>query len=303
MPRISVVIPTFNRGDLFYECVRSVMTSIGKDDEIIVVNDSKTTQINPDLEGVRIFDNPKSGVASARNFGASKASGEYLLFIDDDMIINADAVEACYQLILQKPGSAINSDWIYPPDQVEKGLATSFGRYLKRINFISLEGWCSNLAWVENDVVIANGVTSQFLLLSRNLFERTGGYNEAFHFAGFEDYDFGKRLEKSDTAFIINTQCVVFHNETDRMDLLPFLERKKRGAFTRKEAVLLGYPELRIPYSGLQTFYYRVLSFLSPVILFIAKLIPNKKSFDKIYSRLLNRLIGIYIFKGYRGKN
>jgi glycosyltransferase involved in cell wall biosynthesis len=305
MPRISVVIPTFNRGEIFYECLNSVMNSISNDDEIIVVNDSKTHSIerNVSLNRVQVFDNPKSGVASARNFGASKATGEYLLFIDDDMLIHSDAIESCYQLILKNPNSVINSDWIYPPEVLTEALKTSFGRYLHHIQFTSLKGWCLDLKWIENGTVQANGITSQFLFISKNSFHSAGEYNESFPFAGFEDYDFGKRLENRGFQFMINTQCLIYHNEKDRIQLGPFLERKKRGGFTRIKGVELGHSELIIPFSPLKKMYFQCLFFSQPLFTFFSHIIPNHKITDPIYRFIINRLIGIAIYKGYTKKN
>ena len=140
MTRISVIIPTFDRGEIFDECIQSVLKSIGSHDEIIVVNDSQkkhALQLKSTDHRIRIFDNPKNGVASARNLGAANANGEYLLFIDDDMIINSDAIESCYNLLLSNPNTVVNADWIYVPEELEKSMELSFGRYLKQINFTS----------------------------------------------------------------------------------------------------------------------------------------------------------------------
>ena len=81
MTRISVIIPTFDRGEIFDECIQSVLKSIGSHDEIIVVNDSQkkhALQLKSTDHRIRIFDNPKNGVASARNLGAPNAKGENL---------------------------------------------------------------------------------------------------------------------------------------------------------------------------------------------------------------------------------
>ena len=305
MTRISVIIPTFDRGDLFDECIQSVLESISSLDEIIVINDSKTNSLKLKISDnrIRVFDNPKSGVASARNLGAFHAQGEYLLFIDDDMLINPDAIASCYQLILSNPLSAINSDWIYPPEELNKALKTSFGRYLHHIQFTSLKGWCTDLKWKENGIVRANGITSQFLLIRKDLVLSAGGYNESFPFSGFEDYDFGKRLEKSGCQFIINTQCLIYHNEKDRIQLKPFLERKKRGGFTRIKGVELGYSELTISFGLLKKMYLQCLFLVKPVFTFFSRMIPNSKATDPIYRFIINRLIGIAIYEGYSKKN
>jgi glycosyltransferase involved in cell wall biosynthesis len=304
MIRISVIIPTFDRGELFDECIQSVLESIGPQDEIIVINDSKKNSLQLKIEDsrLRVFDNPKSGVASARNLGTSYATGEYLLFIDDDMIINSDAIESCLQLIIKNPGTAINADWVYNPAELKKNRASSFGRYLDYTQFTSLRGWCTNLQWVENGFVQAKGVTSQFLLISRELFNLANGYNESFPFAGFEDYDFGKRLGALNTEFIINTQCCIYHNEKDRMQLKPFIERKKRGAFTRRKGVEIGYPELAIPFNFFKKSYLQCSFLFKPVYTFLSNITPNSKATDPFYRFLVNRLVGIAIYEGYSQK-
>lgn len=305
MTRISVIIPTFDRGEIFDACLQSVVESVSLRDEIIVINDSKknTLKLKITDERIRVFDNPKSGVASARNLGASHATGEYLLFIDDDMIINRDAIESCYQLIRKEPQTVINSDWIYVPEELQENLKTAFGRYLEHIRFTSLKGWCTDLNWVENDVVKAKGITSQFLLIAKNHFVSINGYNESFPFAGFEDYDFGKRLEVIGVQFRINTQCCVYHNELDRMRLKPFIERKKRGAYTRKKGVELGYPELAIHFGLLKKIYLHTSFLFKPIYTFLITLIPNSRITDPIYRFFVNRLVGIAIYDGYSRKN
>ncbi|WP_430406164.1 glycosyltransferase family 2 protein [Fluviicola sp.] len=304
MTRISVIIPTFDRGDIFDECIQSVIESIGYQDEIIVINDSKkhSPQLKTEDSRLRVFDNTKNGVASARNLGASYATGEYLLFIDDDMLINSDAIESCYQLIIKKPEAAINADWVYNPVELKKNRASSFGRYLDHTQFTSLRGWCTNLQWIENGLVQAKGITSQFLLISRKIFTLTKGYNESFPFAGFEDYDFGKRLETLGIEFIINTQCCVYHNEKDRMQLKPFIERKKRGAFTRKKGVEIGYSELAIPFNFFKKKYLQCSIIFKPIYTFLINITPNSKAADPFYRFLVNRLVGIAIYEGYSQK-
>lgn len=307
MSRISVIIPTYNRGSIFLECLDSVVKSIRPDDEIIIINDSKTDELAIPgqylTDAVHLYNNPLSGVASARNLGAAKAKGTYLLFIDDDMIINRHAVESCLEEIQQNPQSVINADWIYDPKIQSVLTATKFGRYLNRINFTSLEGWCTDLEWKKNSLVSGSGITSQFLLMHKENFDRAKGYNEQFPFAGFEDYDLGVKLKNAGISFFINTKCLVYHNEKDRISLLPFLERKKRGAFTRKKGVELGYSELQITFSPVKRGYFQLAFAWKPVYLFLCNVTPNNKLFDPLYTFMVNRLLGIAIYEGYSKKD
>lgn len=306
MIRLSVIIPTFKRGELLTQCLKSIEESISKDDEIIVVNDYPEVPVNSILAqkeiNFRILDNPKKGVASARNFGAKHAKGKYLLFIDDDMIINKHAIEECYKTLIRKNKATINSDWVYPSYLVNKIEKHQLGRYLIHINFTTLEGWCNDIEWKSNSLIKNNGITSQFLMIEKSLFDESNGYNESFPFAGYEDYDFGERLKSKDVDFFVNTNCQIHHNELDKTNYIEYLSRKYRGGLTLKNAVDLGYTELKMNHVTLFKVYYWFIARMEKTFLFLIKIIPNNKSFDPIYRLILNRLVGLNIYKGYHSK-
>lgn len=94
--RISIVIPTFNRPTLARRAVASALTACPPDGEVIVVDDRSDTAIDAlqrfaDDPRLRIMTNtgPK-GAAGARNFGVAAATGDLILFLDDDDVLVAD---------------------------------------------------------------------------------------------------------------------------------------------------------------------------------------------------------------------
>lgn len=299
--RISVVIPTFNRGVILDDCIRSVLESVSEEDQIIVVNDFKQKPLFDKWLDYRleVIENPKSGVASARNLGAFKAEAPVLLFIDDDMLINRKALESCYRLLQEKPKSVVMSDWIFNPVETEKMKSSSIGRFMISRGRTSLRGWSAGLEWKENSCVLNKGVTSQFLMMHTNFFRSIGGYDESFPFAGFEDYDLARKIVSREHQQLINTSCLIYHNEKDRIGLIPFLERQKRGAVSRKKAVQRGYSELKIPIPLMKHVYYRLLLILEPLLGFLIDCTPNKKEFDTIYTFLVQRMLGISFYRGY----
>ncbi len=302
--RISVIIPTYKRGNIFYECLASVINSITDLDEIIVVNDDKQAIISLDgidikNQKITILNNPKKGVASARNMGAAHAQGDVVLFVDDDMIINQESVNNAFNYLQKNISSIVNANWVYQEKDIERLQNTSFGRYLIKIGFHSLEGWNYGVKWTENSFISVQRITSQFMMMNKVTFETIGGYDEAFPFAGFEDAAFCTAIENKNINCVIDTTSLVFHNEIDRMQVLPFLERKKRGAFTRKIGLELGYDSFKIHYSLSKKSYYFILTNFKPVILILINNTPNKQKWDSIYGWLMNRLLGIYIYEGY----
>jgi len=193
-------------------------------------------------------------------------------------------------------------NWVYPPELSAQIRNMKFGRYLEYYGFTSLKGWSKGLHWDDEKIFETQGITSQFLYMSRSVFNSVGGYNENFPHAGFEDYDFAVRLKKSGVKFYISPKSFLFHNEADRIDPRNWLARKKRGGETRKYAVAFGYMHLDLHYTLLKRIIYRTCIVLYPVLFFIARIIPNNKKFDRIYFSLINLLLGTHSFEGYQKK-
>ena len=89
MPRVSVIIPTFNRANLAREAIESVLSQTFQDFEIIVIDDGSTDKTKEVLFGiqsdkVRYIYQTNKGPAAARNAGIRIAKGKYIAFLDSD---------------------------------------------------------------------------------------------------------------------------------------------------------------------------------------------------------------------------
>ena len=238
-----------NRGNVFETTLKAALNAIeGTNSELIVINDSKTSKINNPINSsqLRIFDNPKGGVASARNFGASKANHAILLFLDDDIVISKINLEKAYAFMMDNPGATINPNWTYPEELSSKISKTKFGRYLIHFGFTSLKGWNQGMPWNDSEIFKCELLASYFLMIRLSDFNSVNGYNEHFPHAGAEDYDFAIRIKQKGMHTFVDPKNLVYHNESDRVDLVPWLERKLRAAQTRKLAVSLGHERLAI---------------------------------------------------------
>ena len=87
-PRVSVIIPTYNRGGLLEEAVDSVLTQTFRDFELVVVDDGSTDDTRERLErfGQRVtcVSQPNRGVSAARNTGVARSSGDLIALLDSD---------------------------------------------------------------------------------------------------------------------------------------------------------------------------------------------------------------------------
>jgi glycosyltransferase involved in cell wall biosynthesis len=304
MVEVSFIIPSFNRHSSVNACIASILDSKLDNIEIIIVNDYKKSDILLDKINqsplIKVVNNPMQGAASARNFGASLANSSRLIFVDDDMILNRLAITKAIDFLDTTLNSTFNADWAYEPKLLDGIKPTQFGRYLIEHNFTTLMGWNSaSMIWKENFLLKAMGVTSQFLAIKKSDFDKVGGYNEDFPFAGFEDYDLYVKFTKFHIVNYIDTSVLIYHNESDRVTPLSWLNRQERGAKTRRIAVEMGFTELAIKYSARKKLRYLILSKFNGCFFGCLKLIPNMSIFDRIYFIFINALLGISIYKGF----
>lgn len=113
--KISVIIATRDRSLFLEDAVRSVLVQTRQVREIVVVDDGsreeerlgieRVVSLSPQIRLVR-FDVP-GGVSAARNAGLEQATGDALLFLDDDDLLHPRMVEACASLLEQDPAVGV----------------------------------------------------------------------------------------------------------------------------------------------------------------------------------------------------
>jgi glycosyltransferase involved in cell wall biosynthesis len=97
MPKLSVILPTYNSAKFLDRIFESLQNQIEKDLEIIFVNDgSKDNSLEickkfaEQDSRVVVRDKENGGVSSARNLGIECATGEYIAFLDPDDYIDKE---------------------------------------------------------------------------------------------------------------------------------------------------------------------------------------------------------------------
>lgn len=98
-PLVSVIIPTYNSSSTIEKCLKSIEDQTYKNIEIIVFDNyssDKTTEFVSRFH-VNVFF-ARSTIPRAKNLGISKSSGEFLLFVDSDMILEQKVVEECVRV-------------------------------------------------------------------------------------------------------------------------------------------------------------------------------------------------------------
>ncbi len=95
-PRISVVIPTRNRAESLRRCLREVLSQVDfATDEVIVADDGSTdstSSLKNEFDAVRWVRLEGQGTCAARNRAVAMATGDLVLFIDDDIVCSPGMV-------------------------------------------------------------------------------------------------------------------------------------------------------------------------------------------------------------------
>lgn len=88
---ISIIIPVFNAGHYFKDCIKSILDQTYTDFELILIDDGSTDASGEICDRyaqkdcrIRVLHNKNSGVSHSRNLGLARAKGEYIAFCDAD---------------------------------------------------------------------------------------------------------------------------------------------------------------------------------------------------------------------------
>lgn len=104
-PKISIIIPVYNKAKYLDDCVRSVLDQTMSDIEVILVDDGSTDNISPQMcddyaakdSRVRVIHKENGGLMSAWICGTKEAQAPYVSYVDSDDWVDTDMYEALYK--------------------------------------------------------------------------------------------------------------------------------------------------------------------------------------------------------------
>lgn len=222
---ISVVIPNHNRKHILLQTLSALSRCEFPSDcwELIIVDDGSTDDSVPAIIDfsrtfsftVRCISIHNSGPATARNRGAAEAIGRFLIFLDNDIIVNPDFLRLHFDALLANPKS-----WIIGRITHSEDLrSTPFGRYRHDL-------WETfHREHLPNSIQITVGITAANLSLPRDDFQKLGGFDTSFSIASCEDWDLGFRARNLGIIVLYYPRISVIHNDW-AINLDKFCERQ-----------------------------------------------------------------------------
>ncbi len=104
-PLVSIIIPCYQSAKTIGRTLQSIYRQSYRTLEIIAVNDGSTDATRDILSGhehkVRIIHQDNKGAAAARNKGFDVSRGEFVLFCDDDVVLQPDMIEKMVRTLEQ----------------------------------------------------------------------------------------------------------------------------------------------------------------------------------------------------------
>jgi glycosyltransferase involved in cell wall biosynthesis len=196
-PRVSVIIPTFNRRDYLPIALDSVLAQTYTDYEIVIIDDGSTDDTRdilfPYEQRIRYFYQQNSGIAAARNRGIEESRGMYLALLDsDDYWLPG-------KLACQVEGLEKNPQW---------------GMVATRCSSISPDGRFrrhnrpGKSGWILIDLFKSNFIRTSSAMITRECLDQVGLFDTSL--PECEEYDLWLRIAHRYPIGFINQSLTVY---------------------------------------------------------------------------------------------
>jgi GT2 family glycosyltransferase len=197
---VSVVIPLFNRYDLTVDC----LAALGDVDVVLV--DNASTDATAQMP-VTVRNEQNEGFARACNQGAEAATGEIVVFLNNDTIPHEGWLEPIVRAFDDSSVGAVGSKLVYPDGSIQHaGVAIDFKQPP------GMEAWNLKSDWT-NELSDVDAVTGACLAMRRSDFLRLAGFDPGY-WNGYEDVDLCLNVWAHGLRVVYQPASVVTHLES-----------------------------------------------------------------------------------------
>ena len=203
---ISVVIPTYNRLPILKKCLIALENQQLRDRkisgyEVVLVDDGSTDNTvewvaknQQQLAHVTTYQQNHQGAAAARNLGVEKAKGDTIVFIDSDLVVTDNFLQAHADALIVGE-QKLKSDRLF-----------TYGWVINTNNFDNP----TSEPYKITDFSAAYFATGNVAIACKWL-EQAGLFDTGFQLYGWEDLELGVRLKKLNLKLIKCPEAVGYH--------------------------------------------------------------------------------------------
>jgi len=219
-PLVSIIIPTRDKWHLLEQCIRTIQekTTYQQYEIIIIDNESVEPETRSYLDSIagkcRVLSYPgRFNFARINNFGATQSTGEYLLFLNNDVeVLRPDWLSAMLEHAQRPEVGAVGAKLLYPDGRIQHAGVV-----------VGIRGGTGHAfrLWPGDDVgdprlphIIRNcsAVTAACMMVARRVFDEVGGFDERFRVA-FNDVDFCLRIRERGYLIVYTPLALLYHYE------------------------------------------------------------------------------------------
>jgi glycosyltransferase involved in cell wall biosynthesis len=311
------VVATFERLDKLGRTITTLLeTSYPAERfDIVVVDDASNPRTQavveaacPDRDRVRLLDGKRRGGAAARNLGARHSSGDYVVFVDDDILVEPTHLSAALEAFAVHGDCIVGGDWTFLPEVTDQLSQTQLGRY----RLVVEASYRSRPAAGRWEVV--EGLPTAHITVRRDHFWDIGGFNEVLPGAGVEDWEFCVRARERGYKLVLDHELVLLHNDTHVT--LPGLctREERRGVGVGVLAQMLDYSDTDVfrengPITATDSWILRLRKTVkrllgtrrgTATLQALAPVVEKTLRPERFVYRFYRAVIAVYYFRGFR---
>lgn len=257
---ISVIIVNYKNYGLTEQCVKSVINTVESnfDYEIIIIDNNSQNESFDYLKNkfkeydfIKVIENNKNvGFGAANNLAASKATSEYLLFLNPDVVALDDSILSMYNRILNDENTGLISCKLLNGDMT---LQYSCRRFMKFGDFLFSRTPLKHLIQsnkanvIDDDYLMkdydhdsekkVDWVMGSCMLLSKETFNKVGGFSKEY-FMYFEDVDLCYKINAINKGVLYypEAKMIHFHKQQSKKSInkLTFIHLSSMIKFYKK---------------------------------------------------------------------
>jgi GT2 family glycosyltransferase len=195
--RFSLIIINYKTLKLTTDCLQSLFLLPDQENlEIVIIDNASDDGSAEKLEAefgpkIKIIKNKQNlGFAAANNQGAAISNGEFLVFLNSDTIIKEDFLNVCADILNKHPEIGIISPRLkLPSGEVQRAAC---GIFPNLYNLLAQKTKAEPIIDAGAEFYISDWVSGCALMISRDLFQKIGGWDDHF-FLYYEDIDICKK--------------------------------------------------------------------------------------------------------------
>ncbi len=222
-PEITIIIPTKDKSALLRTCIQSILDKTTYQNYQILIVDNQSSEPETFVYYESLRNNEKIRIIHYRkafnysiinNYAVAQTTSPYILFMNNDIeVISEDWLTAMLEHIQREGVGAVGAKLLYPDNTVQHagviiGIGGVAGHSHKHYS-VKDHGYFGRMNIIQD----VSAVTAACMLMKKDFFQKTGGFDEALAIA-FNDVDLCLRIRQEGQLIVYTPYAQLYHHES-----------------------------------------------------------------------------------------